>query len=363
MKKIIKNLLAVFLLFFSVAPVSASAFSFGGWIPYWNETLGTQDVVGHFNIKPFTEISPFSYQVKYDGTLVDKIKIDEAPWPDFLFTARNSKIKITPSIALFDGDQIHYLLSNAKRRQAHEDIIAAAVLSNNFDGIDIDYEQKKAETKDYFSLFIKGLAIRLHPKKKILSCTIESRTPLTSLYEEGKIPKKVERANNLAVLNKYCDQVRVMAYDQGFVDLKLNKTKGVGQFYAPVADPVWVKKVLQETLKEISPKKIVLGIPTYGYEYEVALGGDKPDYKRIRSITYKDATALASSTNSTLIRNNAGELSFTYNITATSTHLVWFSDAQAMQDKIKLAKKLGLKGIFFFKLDGENDPALWEKMK
>jgi len=365
MKKISRVLFVTGVLWLGLAPFSvlAASFYYGGWIPYWNETLGTQDVVNRFNIKPFTEISPFSYEVKYDGTLVDRIKINEAPWPDFLSAARAHKMKILPSVALFDGDEIHYLLSNAKRRQAHEDNIAAMVLSQNFDGVDIDYEAKDSADKNYFSTFIKGLAIRLHSKKKILSCTIESRTPLTSLFEVGKVPKKVERSNDLTALNKYCDQIRVMAYDQGFVDLKLNKAKTKGQFYAPVADPDWVKKVLQETLKEISPKKIMLGIPTYGYEYEVALGNNYPDYKRIRSIGFKDAMALATSTNSTLIRNSAGELSFIYNITATSTRLVWFSDAQAVADKIKLAKKLKLRGAVFFKFDGENDPLIWEKMK
>ncbi|MCX6731880.1 MAG: glycosyl hydrolase family 18 protein, partial [Candidatus Parcubacteria bacterium] len=212
------------ILLLGLAPFFASAagFYYGGWIPYWNKTMGTQDILGHLK-SPLAEVSPFSYEVRRDGALKDKMNLDEAPWPDFLSIAKSSKIKITPSVALLDGDEIHYLLSNAKRRQAHEDIIAAMVLSQNFDGIDIDYEAKKSTDKNYFSTFIKGLAQRLHPKKKILSCTIESRTPLDSLYTAGNIPKKVERSNDLSVLNKYCDQIRVMAYDQGFVDLKLNK--------------------------------------------------------------------------------------------------------------------------------------------
>jgi len=363
MKKILIILLLGLAPFSALAAVASAKFYYGGWIPYWNKTMGTQNVIDNFKTKSLAEISPFAYEVKHDGTLKDKMKIDEAPWPDFLSLARGLKIKILPSVALFDGDEIHYLLSNAKRRQAHEDIIAAMVLSQNFDGVDIDYEAKKSTDKNYFSTFIKGLAIRLHPKKKILSCTIEARPPAASLLAKGVALKDIKRANDYAVLNKYCDQIRVMAYDQGFVDLKLNETKSKGQFYAPVADPAWVKKVLQEALKQISPKKIMLGIPTYGYEYEVALGNGDPDYKRIRSIGFKDAMALATSTNSALVRNNAGELSFTYNFTAFSTRLVSLSDAKAMEDKIKLAKKLKLRGVFFFKLDGENDPLIWEKMK
>jgi spore germination protein len=354
----------IFITFLLAAPLTTFAFSYGGWIPYWNRTLGTNDVVTRFNIKPFAEIDPFSYEVKQDGTLIDKIKLADAPWPDFLAQARKMKMKIVPSVALFDADQIHYLVSNTKRRQAHEDIIANMVIANNFDGVDIDYEQKDSADKGYFSTFIYGLYLRLHPKGKILSCTIEPRTPLASLYEEWQeVPKTVDRSNDLAKLNKYCDEIKVMAYDQGFVDKKLNKAKGSDRFYAPVADPDWVKKVLQETLKEVSAKKLVLGIPTYGYEYEVILGGEKPIYKRVRSIGYQDAMALASSTNAILTRNSAGELSFTYNIIGNSARLVWFSDAQSAADKIKLAKNMGLRGVFFFKFDGELDPATWSKMK
>lgn len=379
MKKLLKNLLIVgalsmgVLAFFApVAGAAAPKFYYAGWIPFWNKTPGVRDITDNLDSK-LNEISPFSYEVRYDGSLVDKLKINEGFWPNWLSAVHDLKIKIIPTVAWFDGAGIHRLLASGKSRRAQEDAIAALARLPNFDGVDIDYEAKESETKDYFSLFIKGLYLRLHPFKKTLSCTVEARTPVSSAHKPPY--PKIERANDYEVLNKYCDEVRVMAYDQGFIDLKLNEQKGSdGKLYAPVADPDWVKKVIAETNKGIKLNKIMLGIPTYGYEYEITATSTmasttKYIYKRVRSVTYKDAADLALSLSIQPQRNSAGELSFTYATSSafaagrSATRLVWFSDAQAIEDKIKLAKKLKLRGVVFFKLDGEADPAIWDKLK
>ena len=133
----------------------------------------------------------------------------------------------------------------------------------------------------------------MHAKKKHLSCTIEPRTPLSSLYYVPPTAR-VERANDYAVLNKYCDEIRIMTYDQTTIDVKLNDLRGGKDFYAPIADVSWVHKVLVNALASFPANKIMLGIPTYGYEYEVdPIGGRLREYKIVRSWSYLDAYPLA----------------------------------------------------------------------
>jgi len=373
----------------SVIPPSAQAapFYYAGWLPFWKKQSGAQDISG--NLYKFHELSPFSYEVRADGTLIDSLKITEGFWPAWLSAVHDSGVKNIPTVAWFDGAGIHKLLSNTKKRIAHEDLITKLVKDMKFDGIDIDYEAKLPETKDYFSLFIQGLAIRLHPLKKTLTCTIESRTPLDSLL--GGPPKDTRRANDYVELNKYCDEVRIMAYDQGLIDGLLDRKKGNGNLYAPVADPEWVKKTVQEALKYISPKKIMLGIPTYGYEYEVSWADGFTTYKRLRSHTFFQALDRATNVKAIPLINSAGEVSFAY-ATSTSvgkispsltwavsstqpafiastsaqglyTRFVSFTDSRSAAGEIALAKKMGLRGVVFFKLDGEQDPLLWKEMK
>jgi spore germination protein YaaH len=206
---------------------------------------------------------------------------------------------------------------------------------------------------------------------KKLTCTIESRMPLADRYDV--IPEDTSVANDYPTLNKYCDEVRVMAYDQARIDLRLNASKSKDALYAPVADVAWVRKVLDRTVKEVARNKIILGIPTYGYEYEInqgnSVGSASTTYKIVRSRTYKQAMDLAASVGASTQRNSAGELSFTYTATSSpfstsssSARFLSVSDVEAAKDKIALAKEYKLGGVVFFKIDGEADPKIWDLM-
>ena len=394
MRKILKFILILILVASFLFPTfnslaATNKFYYAGWLPFWKKQAGAQNI--SLSLEKFQEISPFSYEVASNGKLKDTLQITQGFWPNWLNALRDMKIKIVPTIAWFDGPAIHALLSNTKTRIAHEDAIAKLVKDQKFDGIDIDYEAKLAETNPYFATFIYGLALRLHPLGKTLSCTIEPRMPVSSRYTQTGTPDDTQYANDYATLNKYCDEIRIMTYDQGLIDIKLDAQKANGELYAPLADPAWVEKVLKEAMKTISPKKIMLGIPTYGYEYEVTWENGITTYRRLRSHTFFQAVIRSATVGVIPGRNSAGELSFSYStstfVEGVSKSLTWyvsstkpsaitsvgtstpvtrfvsFSDSQSAKQKIDLAKKLGLRGVVFFKWDGEQDPTLWQMMK
>lgn len=388
MIKFWKKILILAVIGSALAPAASfAAFDFTAWLPFWKKQPGAQQFA--LQMDKFYSISPFSYEVNSSGGLIDSLKMKEGFWPGWLGAVKDGGTKIIPTIAILDGDQIHALLSNKARRIKHEDTIAAFVKSQKYDGIDIDYEGKWAKTRPYFDLFITGLSDRLHAQGKALSCTVEGRTPIDSLYTTSTIPDEIKRSNNYVLLNQKCDEVRIMAYDQGLTDLKLDASKGSSTLYMPVADKDWVEKVIKETLKFINRKKVVLGVPTYGYEYEVSWTGGVTTYKRVRANTFFSAMNLAEAVNLIPQRNNAGEMGFAYATSTSRTvsagltykinskvqpseiaanpgaimRYVTFSDATSMLHKINLAKKYGLKGVAFFKMDGETDPSLWDYLK
>lgn len=386
MKTISGAILAVAL--FLVAP-SAHAASQGlevsGWIPYWRTASGTAEVSAHLNT--FKEINPFGYTVRADGTLADTAKLSEEPWLSLQKAAQAKKIRYIPTVMWSDGEAIHKILSNQTTRIALAERIAKLVKDKGYDGIDIDFEGKRAETKEYFATFLKGLYMRMG--NKWVMCSIEARTPLDSRYNGTPPPEATMYSNDYVAINKYCDRVRIMAYDQRTFDVKLNKA-GEGP-YIPVADIAWVEKVITLAAKDIKKSKLVIGIPTYGHEYAVTpLPDGTYTYTRKWAFNPQYAFDLIAQYHPTVTRNRAGEMSFTYvpigttssaagtdpttlegsasaNTTTTTSkpayNIVWWSDGKAIEQKIALAKKLGVKGVALFKIDGAQDQSLWEILK
>lgn len=383
---------SLFLVFFSVCPAytyASSNLEVSGWMPYWNDSSAMKDAKKH--ITSIDMVYPFAFTMTSKGELRDQAGLGDKDWKNFIKTARKNGVEVIPSIMSSDGVAIHAILSSTSTRTAHIAGILEMVEKGKYDGVDIDYESKKSETKDYFSQFLKELKAGLGKKK--LTCTLEARTPPDSLYKE--VPATIAYANDYKEIAKYCDQVELMTYDQQRADLKLNAEKA-GEPYMPLSDADWVEKVIVLALKDIPKEKVVLGIPTYGHHYAVTVAPNwYRDYRKIGALNVPDILDVAKEYKVTPSRNRAGEMSFTYlpksstvkfpktlkipkntpkgNLVAARAlayanktgnevvfNIAWYSDAEAMKQKIDLAKKYDLQGIAFFKIDGEEDQKVWK---
>ena len=368
--------LLLVLSFFDVA--SAATFERAVWIPYWRKTEGASTTLQ--NLSTLTQISPFAFELQADGTIKNVLKIEEEPWTSLIAAAKKKKVKVYPSILSYPSTQtekyaFYLVLAQRKKRFQLEKDIVTLVKKYKVDGIDIDFENKTAETRPYFSAFLRELSTALHKEKKQLICTVEARTPPESRYAttSQEVLSKVEYSNDYKVIGAVCDQVRIMAYDQANDDQRLVNQNN-GNTYKPVADIDWVEKIATLALRDIPAKKIILGVPTYGYKYEIITQPDStsPKYSRIGSMNFNYADDLAKSLHLTPIRNSAGELSFVYSTStdlegkplgAYKQYLVWYSDAKAIADKVKIAKLYKLGGVVVFKIDGGNDPQIWNVLK
>ena len=371
----------LFLVIFSLSYSSlfaAPTFDKAVWIPYWRKTEGASSTL--LNLNKLTQISPFAFELQQDGSIKNALKFEEEPWTTLIREAKKKKIKIYPSILSYPHNEtekynFYLLMAQRSKRAAHVKEIVALVKKYNVDGVDIDYEAKTAETRPYFSAFLTELAKELHKNKKQLICTVEARTPPDSRYAttSTEILARVEYANDYKAIGKACDQVRIMAYDQSTDDAKLViQNKQSGSLYTPVADLEWVKKVVIVAMWDIPAKKIIIGVPTYGSKYEVITTATSTRTRRIGSMNFNYADELAKSLSITPTRNIAGELSFVYSTSTDSNgnplesykqYLVWYSDAKSIEDKIKIAKMYKLGGVAVFKVDGGNDPNLWNVLR
>jgi spore germination protein YaaH len=380
----------------STVIVPATSLEVSGWLPYWRAATSSADVLPHLN--KLTEINPFGYTVKNDYTLYDAGNLDSATssYAAVIAAAKVQHVRVIPTVMWSNTSAISAMLSSTSTRATNIASIMSEVAKNNFDGVDIDYEGKLASDKNNFSEYLKELYIAMG--KKWVTCTIEARTPPQDLNTNAPL-SSIQYSNDFVAINKYCDRVRFMTYDQESADKTLNTAAG-NSIYTPVADTAWVIAVITLAEKDISPKKIEMGIATYGYEYDITPYANNTGYiyKLLWSFNPKYGTQIATSLGITPTRNSSGELAFTYpepiasttlptgtapaqpttpstqtasvgtavavaatnsnDLPGTERYLTW-SDSVAVAQKIALAKKLGIKGVSIFKLDGGEDQNIW----
>lgn len=403
----------VVLLAAGLAPTTthAATFEVSGWLPYWAAASSSADVLPH--LSQLTEINPFGFSVKDDGTLADTAGLlayapvpypaavvpqdmglsTTSPYYPLILQARAQGVRVIPTVMWSDTDAINTVLSSTTLREGNVQAIVAMVKQGGFDGVDIDYEGKEAADINYFSDFLQELYAAMG--NKWVDCSIEARTPPADLNTNVSL-SQIQYANDFTAINKYCDRVKLMTYDQESIDKTLNNAAG-DSIYTPVADPKWDTAVVELAEKSISPSKIELGIPTYGYEYDVTpyANGTGWIYNLLWAFDPGYATQLENLFHVTPLRDSAGELAFTYTptstpetlpsgtssasptnanqtasvgtavvqaaytpLTGTERYVTW-DDSVAIAQKIALAKQLGIRGVAIFKLDGGEDPNIW----
>lgn len=310
-------------------------------LPYWSFGAGTATVLSHR--ADFTEASPWLYGLSPDG----RIDVQYGPGQAAAVTAGLARLRagglpVVPTIANITGGHWAYapvarILHDPAARQRHIAAIVALARQHGYAGIDIDYEDLHAADRQAFTAFIGQLAAALHAHGKILSVAVFAKAT-----GPGYGPRNA--AQDYAALGRAADQVRVMAYDYHW------STSGPG----PVAPVNWVREVLAYARTQIPVKKIILGIPLYGYDWSGRHGAN---------ITWQQAVRLAAR-HRAAIRYDAASQSpwFAYTAAGGGGHQVWFENPASTRAKLALAREAGTGGVFCWMYGGEA-PGTWAALR
>ena len=349
-----------------------------GWVPYYSMKTALPDVLN--NIDLIKEVMPFWYTLKFDGKAKAAVVTDlyapanpSVPISEPLNAMRNAGLSIIPTIT--DGTSklvLAGLLKNPTSRTQVVTAIMNLVRTNNYDGIDIDFEgfafvdgnTTWTSTAPSWVAFIKELSIALRAEKKLLSVS----TPYVLNPNETQ---KGYFVYAWAAIASSIDKLRIMTYDYS--------VSKVG----PIGPITWTERTVQYAVSIMPASKVFVGVPGYGRDWVTAVSGIcpanvvnsvKPGAKAA-TFVMRDAAALAA-TYGTVPRfdEKFGEMTFSYQkvyngttatglaTSCTASRTAWYQDARGWALRAALVTKYRIGGITAWTF-GMEEPLAMESIR
>ena len=331
-----------------------------GWLPYYSMKTYLPAVLNNADL--IKEIMPFWYTLKYDGktkkavvTDVYKTANPSVPIAEPLAALRNAGMTIIPTIS--DGTDklvLANLLAKPVSRKQVVDAIVATVASQNYDGIDLDFEgfafidpnTTWKTTAPNWVLFVKELSAALHAEKKILSIT----TPY--LFNPAEAQKGYF-VYAWAQIAPFIDRLRIMTYDYS--------TSRPG----PIGPIAWTEKTVKYAISIMPASKVYLGLPGYGKDWVTKVEGVCPSNlakiitpsAKAGTFLMRDAASIAATYGAVPTYNETfAEVTFSYkreytgttssglSTTCTASRTAWHQNAQSFSLRAQLVAKYQLGG-------------------
>ncbi|WP_437619641.1 glycosyl hydrolase family 18 protein [Sorangium sp. So ce1151] len=276
-------------------------------------------------------------------------------------TAGGGRTRLVPLVAAVDRPDViavHAMIHDPALRAQHVAGLAALVMENGYDGIDVDYEHLASvlgpgETveaeRSAFSAFIDELARALHGHGKTLSLAVPAVASARGVFD-------------YEALSAAADHVHVMSYDYHW---------GGGPHAGPVAPLGWLRR----TVAYIGGidggarrEKFILGLPNYGL-----LGPEAPEgggavvgCEPLRKCRELAGDSYATSTDHMSRCAEDGGERFApgrapNRVLASGAHL-FFEDLESLEEKVVAASRGGLGGVTYWSIGGEPGGAAFFSM-
>ncbi len=289
--------------------------------------------------KYLTYISPFSYQVNYDATLTG---INDTT---ILNTAK--KYNIAPLMVItnfregnFDAELAQTILTNNDLQAKLFNNILKVMEEKGYYGLNIDFERILPESRQLYNDFLKNAVAFFRPKNYPVSTAL---APKPEDYQTGAW----HGAHDYKAHGEIVDFVILMTYEWGWSG---------GPPYA-VAPIDLVEDVVRYAASVIPPEKIMMGVPTYGYDWPLPY---MPQGGWAKRVSPQEAIGIAAQYGSSINYDyNVQSPWFNYWDEQGIKHVIWFEDARSIEAKLKLAARYKLKGVSYWVL-GVPFPQNWE---
>ena len=239
---------------------------------------------------------------------------------------------LTPfSEGAFNNQLVKVLTENVEVQERLLEQLTAEVRRRGFAGVNIDFEYVLPENKVQYAAFIGKMRELLRPEGYTVSVAVPPKVSneQRGLLVEGADYRLIRKARIMRFFNDTVKGSHYLSYPMAVAPLDK------------------VRQVIVRYVSESPVEKLILGIPNYGYDWQLPY---ERGVTRAQTIGNVQAVDLAVE-NGALIRyaQTAQSPWFTYKKSGMD-HVVWFEDVRSIQAKWKLVQELDLAGAWYWNL-------------
>jgi spore germination protein YaaH len=233
----------------------------------------------------------------------------------------------------FDGKAMASILTSESKTSSLIQNLISSVVTNGFDGLDLDVEMLPSSSRSAFSSFVSQLDNQLKAQRKLLNVDVPAETGPTAESWDG--------AYDYGAIAKSADMVSIMTYDFSWI----NSPPGA------IAPLWWDNKVLDYAATVIPKTKTVLGIGAYGYDWGPSGYAKGLSLGKIDSLLAMPSAVVGFDS-----KDDSPYL--TYTALDGTAHTVYYENQQSLTDKLDLANRENIAGMAVWSV-GLTDPPFW----
>jgi len=178
----------------------------------------------------------FSFDMEtYNGDVISLVSREYVEW------AHSQGIQVWPLVFDYEDPDVTGRIMTVTDKRDHVITQFIDIAEEyNLDGINVDFERIRVEEINYFLQFLRELSPMMRERDLVLSVAVFVPAPWTMYFNRPEI-------------SRVADLLTVMAYDENVF----------GQPSGPNASIGFVHRGIVDTLAEVPPHQVVLGLPFY----------------------------------------------------------------------------------------------------
>ncbi|TCN25149.1 glycoside hydrolase family 18 protein [Mesobacillus foraminis] len=284
-----------------------------------------------------SSISLFHYRIGPDGDIVNELN-------DLTAIQATWSHRVTPLATItnltsggFSTHLASQVLNNPTARNNLVNNIYNLATARGYGGVNIDFERVAAADRDLYTGFLRQLRERFEPAGLAVTVSVPAKTSEDIPWLKGY---------DLGGIGSVVNYVFIMAYDWHHAGSEPGPT-------APITE---VRRTIEYAISRIPTRKIILGVPLYGYDWVVPYTAGTV----ASAISNQNAIDTAIRHQSPIQYSEVYQSPyFQYRDEQGRTHEVWFEDVRSMSTKMILAREYNLQAIGAWQLTLGFAPGPW----